>query len=143
MDFSEDGKLRINGLTVTLRGKYFLKHDLYWSFSYLAMVLEDHWLEIPNQLREHFDSPKGAMFLGKVADGDFERLYLDFLFEKAKSVPVFLQLLEAAFDSERSKNRALFKILLNRGLKFPSFERIRIRCREDLVQLLVLKSMQG
>ena len=136
LDFPEDGQLKINGLSVTPRGKYFLDHDVFWSFSYLAMVSEDRWLEVPNKLHEHFDNPKGALFLGKVEDSEFGPLYSAFLKEKAESVPVFLHLLEEAFECEKAAYHATFRTLTGRKLKFPCFDNARTECRKQLVKLL-------
>lgn len=136
IDFFENGALKMNGLAVTARGAHALKNEVFWSFQYLAMVVEDNWLEVPNSISGVFDNPMGVLHLGKSSQASFERRYTDYLYEKARTVPAFIVLLWAVFEAEKKQNRKVFESLVARGVEMPSFERVISRCREQLVEML-------
>jgi hypothetical protein len=136
VDFSESGNLKMNGLAVTARGKHALTNEVFWSFQYLAMIVEDNWLELPISVSCIFDNPIGALHLGKSSQISFKRRYTDYLFEKAKTVPSFITLLEAIFEAEKKQNLSVFESLEARGVKPPSFHRVTTRCREELVEMM-------
>jgi len=130
--FSEDAELSIINLQVTSRGKHFIKNDLFWHFDYLSLVAGDYWLEVPFALFKDFSNPPS---LDHIVEQDYEkykRKLSNYLKDKAKVVPMFLNLLEFAFAQERKAKVPIFKVLESRNVPLPNFDVIKVRCKRQL-----------
>lgn len=129
---SNAGTVNGLGLEVTNRGKRLFKGDYFWSFFYLSMVVEDVWLEIPNVLRKDFQNPIGFGFLGAKSSKTFDDQFTKFMKEKIKNVFLFISILEESFKFERKMHKDLFPTLIEKGVKFPKFNKIRQDCAEEI-----------
>lgn len=90
-------------LTLTSRGREFSRNNMEvaWSFSYLATVVEDEWLELPRSLAEEL------VIFGANGLWD-DASYSQYLTHKVKIVQKFLLCLEISLSFERERRPALF-----------------------------------
>jgi len=121
-----------NGLIVTSRGKYFIENKIFWDFDYLALVIEDHWMEVPNALMQTFENPVGFQHLGIASEAEYKRRLTDFLMQKAITIPTFLHLLDLSLEIELKKKKKLALALQDVGVRLPNFEEISDRCKQQL-----------
>lgn len=136
--FADDAEpgIKFNGLKATPRAERLLNQSVFWSFAYLSVVVEDHWLQVPNLLAKYFRDPPGVAFLGEQMQSKMKRQFSDFLRRKAETVPVFLATLEAAAKREQQANRELFETLATCEVPMPQFAEIRMACRKELSEML-------
>lgn len=115
------------GIDLTSRGKKCIKSGLFFSFEYLACVVEDSYLRVPTSLLESFNNPKGIGFLTEANQENYNAELFDYLREKSFSVFTFILMLEEAYKVEKKQNKELFAFLENTQLKkySPDFKKMR------------------
>jgi len=112
IDISLNNTDTISKFSLSYRGKYILENYI-WSFDYLAVVVDDIWLEFPDFILEEFD------FL-QVTDQSYCHISNQTLFEqkrrenlsqKIKKVKLFLEVLKISYIYEKKKvNRILERL---------------------------------
>ena len=131
--FGGKGKVHVSGIRCTPRGSRLIEENLFWTFDYLSLVVEDEWLEVPIMLANEFKDPVGYGFLFSESNAEFKRKYAVFLEEKAKNVFIFLLILEISLEFEKRSYPSIFLKLMDQDITFPDFSKIRQKVAEDIL----------
>ncbi len=123
----------INTFELSDRGKYILE-NIIWTFDYLSIVVEDYWLQFPDEIQLEFNwlfEPETSYCYLTNKD-DFENMRKKSLEIKIKKVKLFLEILEISYEVEKEKIGGLFKDLekkvtriSNAHFQLPSFPNIK------------------
>lgn len=121
----------IDKLQLSNKGKYLLENTI-WTFDYLAVVVEDFWLEMPEFILKKYpvllENVESYCFLSN--KNNFNGKRKDSLFQKIQKVKLFLDILEVSYSVEIVRVKKIFDRLKaqneeNQKFNLPDFKEIR------------------
>jgi len=133
---ADEWKINITSVESTPRGEFCFRDDFFFSFPYLQLAVEDHWLPLPR---------------GAAVEAVYEYNYGDYSYlvqntqyiqragqmirRKAMQVLLFLEILETAWKEEFRIYAPVFQALAQVGVAPPNFQKIRADLTEGLGKL--------
>ncbi|MCG7899689.1 MAG: ATP-binding protein [Candidatus Thiodiazotropha weberae] len=122
----ERGAVCSSGLECTNKGMYLIENNIFFSFWYLAVVIEDEWLEYPAFCFKDFSDYGSFEFLFNTNSDQYNRELVKMLITKIPLVLTFIDILEFSHKYEKDKCKDVFCTnLVDIGIDEPNFSSIR------------------
>lgn len=122
----EHGAVCSSGLECTDKGNYLLDKSIFFSFWYLAIVIEDEWLEFPASCFKLFSDYGSFDFLFNTNQEEYEKKLNQMLIKKIPLVLKFIDILESSHKYEKDKCKDVYSVnLKDIGIEEPDFKSIR------------------
>lgn len=99
-----------SGFECTERAKHLIGDNVFWSFCYLSVVIEDEWLEYPFFLRKCFSNPVGFAFLFYTNHKEYNKKYFEYMINKSEKVLKFLDILDVSLKYEKKNILKYLKV---------------------------------
>lgn len=131
----ERGAVCSSGLECTEKGRYLIDKNIFFSFWYLAIVIEDEWLEFPAFCFKVFSDYGSFDFLFDTNQEDYEEKLNQMLIKKIPLVLKFIDILEYSHKYEKDKCKDVFSASLKDiGIEEPDFISIRENIEIEISQ---------
>ena len=130
----ERGTVCSSGLKCTEKGRYLIDNNIFFSFWYLAVVIEDEWLEFPSSCSPVFSVHESFDFLFNTDKDKYIEKLNNMLITKIPLVLRFLDILECSNKYEKDKCKDVFGTnLVDIGIKEPDFIEIRENIETEIL----------